>query len=164
MRICADIYGHGPKSLIASIYSITVRPVILALRTWAIWGRDACFGLGLGVALVAIWLPVLVLSHRFLRSLVCEWRPPYALLSPCSDPRIYAVSPAARGCFLTGGSVTTYVAIYALFLASDTRESARMIVFRDSGSEGGRGASAVVLGLTLAKCLQSSESMPLSRL
>ncbi|ETW77579.1 hypothetical protein HETIRDRAFT_454840 [Heterobasidion irregulare TC 32-1] len=133
---------------------ISTAEVILALRTWAIWGRNARFDLGLGVALVATWLPVLVLSHRFPRSLVCERRPPHAPLSPCSDPRIYAVSPAARVCFLTGGSVTAYIATYALFLASDTRYIGRCVASsrvacsficarRTRAAEGGRCCSVV---------------------
>ena len=69
----------------------------------------------------------------------------------------WTVSPATeQGCFLTGGSRIPYIAIYALFLASD---SCKSVCTRLAFSKCWKQGFAVVLVLTLAKCLKSSTSM-----
>ncbi|ETW77580.1 hypothetical protein HETIRDRAFT_429746 [Heterobasidion irregulare TC 32-1] len=93
---------------------ICITEVILALRSWAIWGRDRHFGIGLRVLLAAIWVAVLGLVIKFQNTLI------FSLATE-------------QGCFLTGGSTVSYIAIYTLFLASNS----------------------LALVLALAKCLKS---------
>lgn len=113
-RACTVLYTYA---LWSYTVGICITEVILALRCWAVWGRDRRFGIGLGISLAMIWVAVLGLVIKFQNTLI---------FSPATE----------QGCFLTGGSRTAYVVLYALFLASDS----------------------LVLVLTLAKCLKSMRS------
>ncbi|KAH8102028.1 hypothetical protein BXZ70DRAFT_47824 [Cristinia sonorae] len=70
------------------VIGITLAEIILMIRTWAIWGRSRRIAICLGVACVSLLVPVLVIEHLWLKTLVFS---PYP-------------SPATPGCLLTGGS------------------------------------------------------------
>lgn len=58
---------EGPT--LTRIYS----PVILVVRTWAIWGRGKRIGYALLAASILAVVPVLVIENIFLKSIVCEF-------------------------------------------------------------------------------------------
>lgn len=53
---------------------LTDTPVLLSLRTWAVWGRDLKVGIGLLILYMAIMIPNAVNMAFFLKSVTCESR------------------------------------------------------------------------------------------
>ncbi|KAL0954061.1 hypothetical protein HGRIS_005211 [Hohenbuehelia grisea] len=70
------------------LIGIAITEVILAIRTWAVWGRDRRMTIALPLFFVAIWIPNFVIMGFFLDSLVFE-------------PAPY---PEYRGCNIVHGS------------------------------------------------------------
>jgi len=82
------------------VVGITIAEIILMVRTWAIWGRSRRIAIFLGVACASALIPVLVIEHYFLKSLVFS---PYP-------------NPATPGCLLTAGSPVIAVSFIIVIL------------------------------------------------
>ena len=101
-------------------------PVILVVRTWAIWGRRTSIGVVLSICITIIYVFVAYFLNSFLHSMRCELEvhsisrkfeltdSPFLIVEIAQD-----ISAGLRGCIITASGNTVYLC-FVLILSFET--------------------------------------------
>lgn len=91
-RMCKSMYNVTGWMF---LWGIGIAELILIIRTWAIWGRDARIGLGLFAGFIGLWIANSYFLNEFLTSL--KFLP------------AQSISPFLQGCLPVAGGNVLYI-------------------------------------------------------
>jgi len=68
-----DRQNHQPYHQIQISLGLPFATVVLALRTYAVWGKDKRIGVGLALLLALSQIPNVIVLNRFIEGIGCEY-------------------------------------------------------------------------------------------